>query len=81
MSLLRALTIVVLGSTAYPKPVPFTRRGLLNMANTPRTFLNRTSRAILMIRVLTDFGDTNLTGKRIAAHTNPIFRKGYFGLC
>ncbi|KAF7797380.1 hypothetical protein EIP86_008575 [Pleurotus ostreatoroseus] len=43
------------GTTAYPKPIPLTRRGLINLANIPQ------------------FGEMDLTGKRIAAHTNPVF--------
>ncbi|OJT05247.1 hypothetical protein TRAPUB_3954 [Trametes pubescens] len=42
------------GTTAFPKPIPITRRGLINLSNIPC------------------FGEVDLAGKRIAAHTNPI---------
>ncbi|KZT21918.1 acetyl-CoA synthetase-like protein [Neolentinus lepideus HHB14362 ss-1] len=43
------------GTTALPKPIPITRRGLVNLSNIPC------------------YGDVDLAGKRIAAHTNPMF--------
>ncbi|KAI0629572.1 acetyl-CoA synthetase-like protein [Trametes polyzona] len=42
------------GTTAYPKPIPITRKGLINLSN------------------VTCYGEVDLAGKRIAAHTNPI---------
>ncbi|KAL1937899.1 hypothetical protein VTO73DRAFT_12792 [Trametes versicolor] len=42
------------GTTAFPKPIPITRRGLVNLSNIPC------------------YGEVDLAGKRIAAHTNPI---------
>ncbi|KAI0325861.1 acetyl-CoA synthetase-like protein [Cubamyces sp. BRFM 1775] len=42
------------GTTAFPKCIPVTRRGLVNLSNIPC------------------FGEVDLAGKRIAAHTNPI---------
>ncbi|TBU58486.1 acetyl-CoA synthetase-like protein [Dichomitus squalens] len=46
------------GTTAFPKPIPITRRGLINLSNIPC------------------YGEVDLAGKRIAAHTNPTFRTG-----
>ncbi|KAH9851149.1 acetyl-CoA synthetase-like protein [Lenzites betulinus] len=43
------------GTTSFPKPIPFTRRGLINVSNIPC------------------FGEVDLAGKRVAAHTNPVF--------
>ncbi|KAI0314061.1 acetyl-CoA synthetase-like protein [Amylostereum chailletii] len=43
------------GTTAFPKPINITRRGLVNLSNIPC------------------FGEVDLAGKRVAAHTNPIF--------
>ncbi|KAI8993761.1 acetyl-CoA synthetase-like protein [Trametes punicea] len=43
------------GTTAFPKTIPITRRGLINLSNIPC------------------FGEVDLAGKRIAAHTNPSF--------
>ncbi|TBU40122.1 hypothetical protein BD309DRAFT_1082947 [Dichomitus squalens] len=43
------------GTTAFPKPIPITRRGLINLSNIPC------------------YGEVDLAGKRIAAHTNPTF--------
>ncbi|RPD57315.1 acetyl-CoA synthetase-like protein [Lentinus tigrinus ALCF2SS1-7] len=43
------------GTTALPKPIRITRRGLVNLSNIPC------------------YGEVDLAGKRIAAHTNPMF--------
>ncbi|KAI0819209.1 acetyl-CoA synthetase-like protein [Trametes gibbosa] len=43
------------GTTGFPKPIPITRKGLINLSNIPC------------------FGEVDLAGKRVAAHTNPIF--------
>ncbi|KAI9059888.1 acetyl-CoA synthetase-like protein [Trametes sanguinea] len=43
------------GTTAFPKPIPITKRGLINLSQIPC------------------YGEVDLAGKRIAAHTNPTF--------
>ncbi|KAL7277654.1 hypothetical protein ACG7TL_008581 [Trametes sanguinea] len=43
------------GTTAFPKPIPVTRRRMINISKIP------------------SFGEVDLAGKRIAAHTNPIY--------
>ncbi|KAI9059896.1 acetyl-CoA synthetase-like protein [Trametes sanguinea] len=43
------------GTTAFPKPIPVTRRRMINISKMP------------------SFGEVDLAGKRIAAHTNPIY--------
>ncbi|KAJ7171157.1 acetyl-CoA synthetase-like protein [Mycena filopes] len=51
-------TVLILhssGTTAFPKPIKITKKGLINLSNIPC------------------YGELDLSGKRIAAHTNPTF--------
>ncbi|OSC97571.1 acetyl-CoA synthetase-like protein [Trametes coccinea BRFM310] len=43
------------GTTAFPKPIPITKLGLINLTKIPC------------------YGEVDLAGKRVAAHTNPSF--------
>ncbi|KAJ6625067.1 acetyl-CoA synthetase-like protein [Mycena sp. CBHHK59/15] len=43
------------GTTAFPKPIKITKKGVINLSNIPC------------------YGELDLAGKRVAAHTNPSF--------
>lgn len=68
------------GTSGFPKPIKCTTKGLINLSNILRT-LSSTSCSLdsgkfkMKTNFLAGYGELDLANKRVAAHTNPLFRK------